>query len=304
MLRRTRDHGPPGLPASARTFLLAAGLFVSLQVFLRLASRLRQLLLAPRWLGIVKRVSFQPHPGCTLSVYRTTEVVPGPALVFIHGSPAQASVFRRQLPTLQDLGALVAYDRPGYGRSATAPAALDLPSQVNVLVGLLAALRSPSCFLVGHSYGAAVALATAATYPKSVSGAILLGACADPDHPDLEHPWPIQHLAHHPVVARLLPSAIRQCNEELMALQADLQDLAPRLKDVQCPVLCLHGREDLQVPCANVAYLRERFAALGKSGQLETQVVEGYNHFFLWEQPDFVNAQIRRFVEAHRPKVT
>lgn len=85
---------------------------------------------------------------------------------------------------LEPLGRVVAYSRPGYGRSAATDAPRDPCSIARELDALLQAQGiAPPYVLVGHSIGGLYQWVYALLYPGKVQALVLL----DPTHP--EH-WP------------------------------------------------------------------------------------------------------------------
>lgn len=106
----------------------------------------------------------------------------GRDVVLIHGS---LSVLEDMLLGPFDLLAetcrVVAFDRPGHGRSERRRLDGSIWRQAEILHAgaIQLGLRRP--VLVGHSFGAAVALAYALTYPDAVSGLVLLAPIAMPE---------------------------------------------------------------------------------------------------------------------------
>ncbi len=109
--------------------------------------------------------------------YRTNEFVTGRlTLVFIHGAAGSASAW---LPFEEALGKkynIVTYDQRGHGKSKQDGTFADY--QVDRLADdlheLLAHIGDHRYVLVGHSFGAIVALAYMHLYPDATAGAILL----------------------------------------------------------------------------------------------------------------------------------
>src|SRR5690348_9377638 len=110
----------------------------------------------------------------------------GRAVLFLHGAGMDHTVWNFPARYFAHRGrAVLAPDLPGHGATAGPP-----HSSIDALAGwvdrLLAALGVPAAILVGHSMGAAVALATAAAASSRVAGLALLGAALRlPVHPDL-----------------------------------------------------------------------------------------------------------------------
>ncbi len=122
----------------------------------------------------------------------------GPPLVLIHGSDGVALDWPIS-PLWAHLSGhtrLIAPDRPGHGHTP-APAGSPVTVEVNVrrLRQVLDALASGEpVTLLGHSYGAAVALAFAAAHPERVRALVLIAPTAFPA-PGLTRP-----LAYVPLV--------------------------------------------------------------------------------------------------------
>jgi pimeloyl-ACP methyl ester carboxylesterase len=109
-----------------------------------------------------------------------------PDIVLLHGAGMDHTVWTPQSRHLAHRGRnVVALDLPGHGRSGGAP--LDSIEALAAWVPrVLDAIGSERAVLAGHSMGALVALAAAASCPARVGGLILLGAAlAMPVHPDL-----------------------------------------------------------------------------------------------------------------------
>jgi pimeloyl-ACP methyl ester carboxylesterase len=106
----------------------------------------------------------------------------GPALVYVHG--AKGSTFDLTLsvgPRLAERYTVVAIDRPGSGFSPRPDDAPNGPvAQAAMLRAAAARLGIRRPVLVGHSLGAAVALAWALDAPGDVAAVVTLGAYALP----------------------------------------------------------------------------------------------------------------------------
>ena len=98
----------------------------------------------------------------------------GRPVVLIHGNPGSAQDWTRVLGPLAANHKVIAFDRPGHGRS-------DRPKhgdttvevQARLLHGALKQLNVERPIVVGHSWGGALALIYAITYPKEVAGVVL-----------------------------------------------------------------------------------------------------------------------------------
>ncbi len=92
-------------------------------------------------------------------------------VVFVHGSMDYSISFRRVVDHLPGRP-VVAYDRRGWGRSRSMGGPnVSMATHVDDLCAVLAELDSPPV-VVGHSFGALVALAAAARRPESTAGVV------------------------------------------------------------------------------------------------------------------------------------
>ncbi len=106
-----------------------------------------------------------------LAVYRQEpaggtafSAAPRPRVVFVHGAMDRGSSFIKVLRLLPELE-VVRYDRRGYGRSASAGIANSVDAHVSDLVAVLA---GQSAVVVGHSFGAVLAMVAGARLPEMV----------------------------------------------------------------------------------------------------------------------------------------
>jgi len=214
-------------------------------------------------------------------------------IIFVHGTPASAAAFMEQFRHPFPSANLVAYDRPGFGGSGPGLRKPSLDDQASVLDAMLPGNPARKTILVGHSYGAPIALLAALKFPKRVAGVVLIGGSVDPAQ---ERTYILQRVADWPILAWLDPRPLRQCNRELLSLRADLVSLQRGLPALSVPVVMLHGGRDPLVPVANVDYLRDQLAALGKTNLFSELVYPTYNHFIPWEHPDAVEKAIALIV--------
>ena len=229
--------------------------------------------------------------GHQVRVYERLEPGAEWDIVFIHGTPATAAVFGEQFRHPFPRANLAALDRPGFGASGPDLRRPSLEDQANAIGALFETETKRRTILVGHSYGAPVALLAALKFTNQVAGVVLIGGSIDPAQ---ERIYAIQRFADWPLVSWLVPRSLRQCNRELLTLRGDLVRLQPKLSALAVPVIMVQGGKDRQVPVANVAYLRTQLGAAGKTNLFSQFMFPDYNHFIPWEHPDAVEAAIRK----------
>jgi pimeloyl-ACP methyl ester carboxylesterase len=96
-------------------------------------------------------------------------------LVLLHGIGSGAASWVQQLASLGATRRVLAWDAPGYGESTPVdPASPRASDYAAVLAAWLDALGIDRCVVVGHSLGAVIAGAFAATKPSRVAGLLLI----------------------------------------------------------------------------------------------------------------------------------
>ncbi len=117
-----------------------------------------------------------------LKIEYATSGMGSPAIVLVNGAGGPLEGWHKLLPHLERLGAVLAYNRPGVGRSAKPVEPQTGDVIVRSLRGLLGHLRlSPPYVLVGHSLGGLYVNLYARSFPDEVTGVVLLDAAAPED---------------------------------------------------------------------------------------------------------------------------
>ncbi|WP_286830110.1 MULTISPECIES: alpha/beta fold hydrolase [Kordiimonas] len=199
----------------------------------------------------------------------------GQRVIFVHGTPGDASNWYDMLKHAPKGYQFIAVDRPGFGQTRPENAQPSIMEQARALGPLITVPERGKPILVGHSLGGPVAAAAATLYGDQLGGVIIAAGALDPD---LEEVMWVQHLGATPPVSWLLQWEFRNANFELIALEDELRALAPRLRDIHIPVTIVHGTADELVPYANTDYMMREFS--GTAPKLVT--LEGGNHFLPW----------------------
>ena len=99
----------------------------------------------------------------------------GRPVVLIHGNPGSGQDWTRVFGPLSGLHKVIAFDRPGHGRSER-PKHIDVTVEVQarLLHDALKQLHVERPIVVGHSWGGALALVYAINYPQEVAGVVLV----------------------------------------------------------------------------------------------------------------------------------
>ena len=103
------------------------------------------------------------------------QVGEGPDVVMVHGITGNLAVWHLHIvPALADRFRLLTYDLRGHGLSDTPPSGYSPDDMAADLLELLDALEIDRPVVVGHSYGADIALYHAANHPERVSEVIAI----------------------------------------------------------------------------------------------------------------------------------
>jgi pimeloyl-ACP methyl ester carboxylesterase len=106
----------------------------------------------------------------------------GPPVMLIHGVGLNADAWEPQINTLQLRRRVIAIDLPGHGQSDLLPDSAELGDYVAAVAVLVAGLGISPLPVVGHSFGALVALGLALDHQEKVAALVTLNAvyCRDP----------------------------------------------------------------------------------------------------------------------------
>lgn len=252
----------------------------------------------------------------------------GPAVVCLHANASSSSQWRGLMDSLAPSHRVLAPDLHGAGKGPAWPTdrPLALSDEIALLEPVFAAAGAPFV-LVGHSYGAAVALLSAVRQPERVRALMLYeptlfalvdAACPRPN--DADGIRAVVELAHAAVVAgdrsaaaghfidfwmgagawRATPEARR---EPIAAAMANVQGWGHALfgeptplsafAALTMPVLLLTGRDS---PASARAVARLLVQTLPR---LETLAFDGVGHIGPVTHPAVVNAAITDFLRRH-----
>ena len=128
-----------------------------------------------------------------------TDLGDGPPVVFLHGNPTSAYLYRHVIDALAPAARCIAPDYLGFGRSA-APRDFSYrpPAQATLVESLLRSLDLSDLTLVLHDWGGPIGLAYALRHPTTVRRLVLMNTWA----------WPLTHRPFVQTVSRLLDTSM------------------------------------------------------------------------------------------------
>lgn len=261
------------------------------------------------------------HEGATLHYLSRGE---GPVVMLVHGANGTASDFPPEL--IEELArdhTVLVLDRPGHGWSDSHAGPLGLHENAAAVLAVLGHEGASGATLVGHSYGAAVALRAALEAPERVSHVVAVAPCTAVDRrnalyanaplvgdpvglvlfhfaalPLLPFGLPIRDQAWHPGRAprgwgasrafAYVPSQMHASARNFRALRADVAWLADRLPRLTARLTVLAGDSDRVTPARrHVDWLRSAVPGA------RIEVLPGAGHWLPRLQPAAVAAAVR-----------
>jgi len=225
----------------------------------------------------LRTTTYDVDGGHNISV---SEAGSGPAVVFLHGSgpgASGASNFRDNWPAFVEAGyRVILPDLIGYGASSK-PTDIEYTLQLFADT-VLAALRASGverAVLIGNSLGGGIALQIGLDHPDFVESLVLMApGCIEeqseyfkmpgiakmvsgfggPDFNLAEQKRLVSNLVHPDFIDRISDALIEerfavarnQPKEVLSRMRTP--NLAPRLREISCPVFVLWGRDDAFCP--------------------------------------------------------
>jgi pimeloyl-ACP methyl ester carboxylesterase len=228
----------------------------------------------------------------------------GEALLFVHGSGADHTLWSQQHQALKNEYRVASLDLNGHGQSPRREGA-GLATYTEDVLAVMEALQGP-IVLLGHSLGGAVALNIALRQPKNLRAVGLIGTGAKLR----VHPQILAAIAtDFPSAIELLlnwefregtPQELREQRRAQMARngQASLHrdfttcdgfNVMDRLGEIRVPALIVCGRDDKLTPVKYSQYLKDQLR------EVRFEVIEAAGHNVMIEQPDALNRVIREF---------
>ena len=230
-----------------------------------------------------------------------------PALVLLHGSGGDSSVWQYQLEPLADRRPVIAVDLPGHGQSQGS-LMHDMETYAEWLKLLIDALNLNAFMLAGHSLGGSIAQQFARTFPEMLKGLVLIGTgmrfTIPPGYLDMLY----QDFAKACLISSRQAFAAHMPSDMLERGLAMLHRNGPEvlLRDLSLctcfdstawaqtlamPCLIICGKQDVITPCA----LSQELAQTITDSTLK--LIDESGHMVMQEQPDLFNKEISLFIE-------
>jgi pimeloyl-ACP methyl ester carboxylesterase len=255
----------------------------------------------------------------------------GRPVVLIHGNPGSCQDWTRLYAPLASHFCAFAFDRPGHGRSdrSNQRGNVTVEVQAQLLHSALAQLGVERPIIVGHSWGGALALIYALSYPDDVSSVVLLAPAAFESDDGVSFlskmpAWPVigdvlntlftpllsawlvrSDLAkafspdkvptsylQHTLAEWTRPGKVKWYSVDDALLNTSLCKFSPRYAELRLPVAIVTGDSDLIVPAKENAF---RLAGMLPHARL--LVLEKAGHQIPFVRPEAVVAAVEMVAE-------
>jgi len=223
----------------------------------------------------------------------------GPRLIFVHGTPGDATQWVNYLRTPVAGLETIAVDRLGFGSSVTVvdsagkpvrSAITDYATQAQTLLRVVNAAPDRP-ILIGHSLGGPIIAMMAALEPERIGGLVILAGTLDPK---LEEPAWYNYMAEWLVFSWLLSDDLRIANHEVLAAGHENSRLAYDLSRIRCPVVVVQGGKDQLVPAGHADYIKRTLIG---AAAVEIILLPDAGHFLPWQHEATVRQAIERVLE-------
>jgi 3-oxoadipate enol-lactonase len=237
----------------------------------------------------------------------------GPAVVLAHGFLMDLTMFEHQVAALRDQYRVITWDERGFGETGFDGQPFSYWDSASDCLGLMDHLGIERAVVGGMSQGGYLSLRVALSAPERVRALILLDSGAALDSPEklaansgMVDMWlavgPVDELAQ--AVATIIiddadenPKWVAKWQarpKELLAESARClltrDDVSPRLGEITCPALVIHGTEDTAI---TMEHAEEMAAGLvGCGGVVKVAGAHAAN----LTNPEPVNAAILDFL--------
>ena len=244
----------------------------------------------------------------------------GPPVVLSHSFLCSGDMWAAQVAALSPHYRIINIDLPGHGGSAHVTSPLSVEAMGDQIVAVLDHLGIERAVWAGLSIGGMIALPAALRHPERVSGLILLDSHAGAESTYKKFKYGAMSIGANlfgvrPLLPSIMPlmfgASTRRTNPALVAdwrarfaelhvpsilkvLDALVKrrSVVPRLGEITVPALVMVGEEDTTPPPPDAQEIAHglphaTLVSIPKAGHLSTL-----------EQPEFVNAEMLKFLDG------
>ncbi len=215
-----------------------------------------------------------------------------PYLLFVHGSPGSLWDSGGYLAdtALARHANMISIDRLGFGYSQYGKAEASLKIHADKIREVLKTIAGQKAILVGHSFGGPVLAKTAMSFPELVDGMVMVAPSISPQH-EPSNWWRI--IIDLPPFRWFTPPALRACNQEIIPLKRELQQMEKGWPSITTPTTIIQGMDDKLVPMGNATFAKN---AMQNNPKVTVIMLENENHFILWTKKDLIKKELLKML--------
>jgi pimeloyl-ACP methyl ester carboxylesterase len=240
----------------------------------------------------------------------------GPPVILGHGFLMDHEMFAPQVAALAPEFRVVTWDERGFGLTEFDGKPFTYWDSADDCLALLDHLDIGRAVVGGMSQGGFISLCAALTAPERVRALVLLDTCADLDTPEtlaanqgMLDMWlavgPVDELAegiaaiiiNEPVENARWIAKWRQRPKEFLTEPSrcltSRDDISPRLGEIACPAIAIHGEEDAALTIDRAEAMAAALAGCG--GVVR---IPGAAHAANLTHPDLVNPPLLEFLRS------
>lgn len=252
------------------------------------------------------------QPRSKIGALATISTGTGPLVVLVHGVGLRSEAWAAQIKALSQTCRVIAVDMPGHGAS---PALVTGPNMADYVEAIVAVLDEPA-IVIGHSFGAMIALQLAIRHPAKVKAVAALNAI---HRRDADAKAAVKSRADE-LDGRTIANPTVTLNRwfgtdvspQRMACQEWLRNANPAgyrdayrvfaiedgasnadLNAIQCPVLCLTGADEPN----STPDMSRKIVALVPNGRAE--IIDGAAHMLPMTHAPRVNTVLAEFIVSN-----
>lgn len=211
------------------------------------------------------------------------------SLIFFHGSPSSLSAWNGYLTDtlLIKKANMYAVDRPGYGYSNFGDQVTSINKQARIMSALISNYNLKNVIAIGSSYGGPLAAKVAAEN-HAVKGVIMISPAIDSNQE--KKIW-ASRLTQWWITRWLVPTSYRVAGDEKTVHARELATIEPDWKNVNVPVIHIHGNMDKIVPYSNINYTQNTFKTI------RIITIPNTGHEIAWARPDLIQPYILELIK-------
>ena len=231
------------------------------------------------------------------------------SIVLIHGAGGNYLTWALEIRRLSGYN-VYTLDLPGHGRSND-KGLQSIDAYAKATIAWMDVIKLNSVVFVGHSMGAAIALALAIHYPERTKGIILIGGGATlPVAPELledianpaTYPRAINQIIEWSFNKDALPKMKETAKQSLAQTRPSVLlndfiacnefDVTNNLSTITAPALILCGTEDKMTPIRMSKFLASNIP------NAEIKLINNAGHMVIVEKPQEVASAMKSFLET------